>query len=79
MKIQVLWDMTLCWLINGYEHFEGDFCVHLQDLHSPRRVDFSDPLGPDDGSQPAHQRNMSNYLLISKTSYSRRLDNCTGM
>jgi len=28
-EIQVLWDITLCWLVNSFWHFKGTKCLHL--------------------------------------------------
>lgn len=75
MKVQVIWDVMLCSLVNGYQRFEGVFfphpkglhsLPHPKGLHSLRRMDFSDPV-----SAPRNK-----YLPIIIASYSRRLNNC---
>ena len=66
MKVQVIWDVMLCSLVNGYQRFEGVFFPHPKGLHSLRRMDFSDPV-----SAPRNK-----YLPIIIASYSRRLNNC---
>ena len=43
MKVQVIWDMMMCSLVNGYERFEGVFFLQPQGPHSPRRMYYSDP------------------------------------
>lgn len=31
-RIRVFWDVTLCYLVTGYRHVRGSWCLHLQEL-----------------------------------------------
>ena len=35
-KIQDFWNFTPCQLVNSYQHFGGDCCLHLQGYSSTR-------------------------------------------
>ena len=44
LKIQVYWDITTCWLVNGHQRFGAAYCNHLQGISSSWRVSlFFDP------------------------------------
>jgi hypothetical protein len=43
LRIQDFWDMTLCHVVSGSQHFEGSWCIHLDRScsHSPKPLNVN--------------------------------------
>jgi len=67
IKIQVFWDITLCWLVHSFWHFKDTKCLHLCNPANQEEIFTKQLLDPEDGGSKLLQ-NISHYLPNDKAS-----------